>query len=239
MEKEYPFVSVVIVVKNGERFIRSALESVFAQHHQNFEVIVVDGRSDDNTLSIVDEYNCAQVIIQNNTGIADAYNIGIQAARAEFISFLSSDDLWLPEKLSAHIHFMVNHPDVLFTNSLVKFFLEPGDPIPADFRKELLVGSHPARIMENLVARRQVFERVGLFNTGLRTAEDVDWYSRAQDLHIPSFVIEKVLLKKRIHSSNSSMNAEMNNKNLMIVLQKAVQRKREARDQLYNSGWQR
>lgn len=236
MEKERPLVSVVIVVKNGERFIRNALESVFAQHYQNFEVIVVDGRSDDHTLSIVHEYNPAQVIIQNDTGIADAYNVGIQAARAEFISFLSSDDIWLPEKLSSQIHFMLNHPDVLFTNSLVEFFLEPGDPIPADFRKELLVGSHPARIMENLVARRQVFEKVGLFNTDLRTAEDVDWYSRAHYLHISSFTIEKVLLKKRIHNSNSSINAEMNNKNLMIVLQKAIQRKREARDQIYNWG---
>lgn len=222
--------SVIIVVKNGERFIRSALESVFAQDYQNFEVIVVDGRSEDKTLSIVREFNPVHIIIQNDTGIADAYNLGVQSAIGEFISFLSSDDIWLPGKISTHIQYMMNHPEILFTNSLVEFFPEPGEDIPADFRKELLIGSHPARIMENLVARRQVFEKLGLFNPELRTAEDVDWYSRAQDLKIPSYILEKVLLRKRIHNSNASMNAEMNNKNLMIVLRKALHRKKVSSD---------
>jgi len=80
--------------------------------------------------------------------------------------------------------------------------------------------------METLVARKTVFEKVGYFNNALHTAEDVDWYSRAADMKIPSMMLPEVLLNKRIHGSNISMEIEKNNSNLMLALRDAVKRKK-------------
>lgn len=226
MTEKLPFVSVIMVVKNGEQYVRDALESIYNQDYPEFEVIVVDGRSEDNTISIVNEYNPDKIIIQNGEGISDAYNTGIQAANAEYLSFLSSDDLWMHDKLKSQIEYMINHQKVMFTNSLIEYFLEPGSGIPIGFRRNLLGRPHPARIMENFVVKKEVFKKVGFFNSDLSTAEDVDWFSRAQHLNIQNYIVEKVLLKKRIHGKNISLDAEKNSKNLIKVLRKAVQRKR-------------
>jgi glycosyltransferase involved in cell wall biosynthesis len=226
MSEKLPLVSVIMVVKNGERYVKEALASIYNQKYPLFEVIIVDGKSEDNTLSIVNEFEPDKIIIQTGKGISDAYNQGIQAAKAEFVSFLSSDDIWVPEKLDNQIKYMLNHKDVMYTNSLIEYFLEPGSDIPAGFRKNLLGRPHPAKIMENFVAKKEVFDKVGFFNLDLSTAEDVDWFSRAQDMNIVNHTLKKVLLKKRIHGKNISLEVDKNNKNLMLVLRKAVQRKR-------------
>ena len=70
------------------------------------------------------------------------------------------------------------------------------------------------------------FKKVGKFDTGLNTAEDVDWYSRANDLQIPMAIIPKVLLHKRIHGRNISLNVNENNQNLLKALRQSVLRKK-------------
>lgn len=225
MTEKLPLVSVIVAVKNGERFIRESLQSVYDQNYPAIEVIVVDGRSTDNTLSIVNEFEHHKIIHQEEAGISDAYNIGIKAAKADYVSFISSDDIWMRDKLITQISYLMNHHEVMFTNSYIKYFLDSGSEIPYGFRKKLFDGVHPARIMENFVAKKKVFECVGYFKKDLSTAEDVDWFSRAHHLNIPSHVIPKVLLKKRIHNRNTSMNVLVNNKNLLKVLRSSVHRK--------------
>ncbi|MCP4296667.1 MAG: hypothetical protein GY786_13770 [Proteobacteria bacterium] len=119
---------------------------------------------------------------------------------------------------------MQEHPEIQYANTRIAYFLEPGSGTPAGFRKEWLQGSHPARIMETLVARKEVFEKVGFFNTSLSTAEDVDWYSRASGLKIPAFMLPQVLLRKRVHDRNASMEVDKNNQNLLKALREAVKR---------------
>ncbi len=80
--------------------------------------------------------------------------------------------------------------------------------------------------METLVARKSVFEKVGKFDTGLNIAGDVDWYSRANDLQIPMAIIPRVLLHKRIHGTNISLNVDANNQNLLKALRQSVHRKK-------------
>jgi glycosyltransferase involved in cell wall biosynthesis len=216
-----------MIVQNGERFIRQALDSIFEQSYSPLEIIVVHGESQDKTLDIISEYPDITLIQQKGKGVSDAYNTGIKAARADFVSFLSYDDIWTPDKLSSQMHYMLLHSDIMFTNCLTRYFLEPGIEIPEGIRKQWLTGTHPARIMETLVARKKVFELVGYFNPSLRTAEDVDWYSRASDLKIPTWMLPEALLRKRIHGKNTSMQLEQNNKNLLTALREAVMRKKQ------------
>lgn len=221
-----PMVSVIIAVRNGERFLRSAIGSVLAQTYRPFEIVVIDGHSQDQTAAIARSLPEVRVVPQVNRGVADAYNLGIESAKADFVAFLSHDDLWTSDKLSVQMSHLIAHPGIAYTIARVKFFLEDKNSIPAGFRPELLEGDHVGRIMETLVARKPVFELVGNFDTSLSTAEDVDWYSRAADRGVPMAVMPNVLLHKRVHDANLSINTLTNNQNLLKALRKSIRRKR-------------
>lgn len=226
MGNKYPVVGVIIIVKNGQRFIRSALESVFNQDYRPIKVVVVDGGSEDNTLQIVRDFKGVKIVNQVGTGIYDAFNVGIKVCNTTFIGLLSSDDLWMPKKLSLQVSFMMENPKLLFTNTNFKYFIEPGIEKPSGIRKEWLEGSQSGRIPEALVARKKVFDIVGYFNNKYSSAEDLDWYSRAKDQNVSSYMMNKVLLKKRLHDKNISMAIDTNNKNLLKILRRSVQRKK-------------
>lgn len=89
-----PLVSVIIAVKNGERYLTSAIKSALAQEGSwPIEIIVVDGQSNDRTFQIAQSFGLVRFIRQVNKGVSDAYNVGIDAAKGEFLAFLSHDDL--------------------------------------------------------------------------------------------------------------------------------------------------
>jgi hypothetical protein len=84
--------------------------------------------------------------------------------------------------------------------------------------------------MGTLVVRKTVFDQIGLFDTTFKTAEDVDWFSRANDRQIAMAVLPQVLLHKRVHDKNISLNADKNNVNLLKALRQSVQRKKQTTD---------
>ena len=223
-----PLVSVVMAVRNGERFLRAAIESVLAQQWQPLEIVLVDGHSTDRTAEIAREYSAVRYIAQNDRGVAEAYNVGIAAAEGEFIAFLSHDDLWTPDKLSSQMAYLIDHPEARYVVGQVKFFLEPGYAIPPGFRPQLLEAELVAYIMETLLARRSVFARVGSFDQQLTSGEDVDRFSRAKDQKVVHGIIERVLVHKRVHDANVSLTDSATNQILLKVLRQSIARKRGA-----------
>jgi len=219
-------VSVIVAVKNGEAFLAAALTSILAQDYRPLEIIVVDGHSKDSTAQIAQSFEFVRCFIQNQQGIADAYNQGIAAAAGDLIAFLSHDDVWLPSKLSSQVRLLVEQPEIQYTNTLMKYFLEPGHSIPRGFKTDLLQGAHTGRIMETLVARKSVFDIVGGFDGDMALAEDADWYARANDLKIPMAVIPAILLHKRIHNRNASADAATSNHELLKALKRSIARKK-------------
>jgi len=114
-------VSVVIPAFNRAWIIREALQSVFAQTFQDFEALVIDDGSTDNTAQVIarfDDPRLRYVRHEVNRGCSGAYNTGIREARGEYISFLDSDDLWNPEKLAKDVDFLARHSeaDAVFTD---------------------------------------------------------------------------------------------------------------------------
>jgi glycosyltransferase involved in cell wall biosynthesis len=218
-----PLVSVIVAVRNGERYLADALQSIFAQDYHPFEVIVVDGQSTDNTAAIAKSFQSVRYLSQMGQGIADAYNTGIDAAQGDFIAFLSHDDLWTPNKLSVQMDFMLCHPEIQYTIAKAKFFLEKGHSIPPTFKSELLKGEHVARIMETLVVRKTLFDQIGKFDPELTVAEDVDWYARTNDHNVQMSIIPTVLLYKRVHNTNISLNTS--NQYLLKALRRSIKRK--------------
>ncbi len=221
-----PLVSVIVAVRNGERFLGSALASIEAQDHRPIEVLVVDGRSTDRTVEIAGSFPDVRVVTQRGRGVADAYNTGVAEARGPLVAFLSHDDLWAPGKLACQVEHLAEHPEVMLTVGLVRFFLEPGCVCPRGFRPELLEGEHVGRIMETLVGRREAFERVGPFDPGLPFGEDVDWFARAADLGLPLSVIPRLLLSKRVHGANLSIDPDRSGRILLDLMRRSIARKR-------------
>jgi len=220
-------VTVIIAVRNGERFLADALRSVERQTAPPCEILVIDGHSTDDTTRIANSLPGVAVHEQDGSGIPNAYNCGIRLARGALIAFLSHDDMWTPDKLAVQTNYLRDHPEAMYCIARAKFFLDPGCSVPPSFRPALLEGDHVARIMETLVARREMFDIVGGFDEALRVAEDVDWYARVADAGYPVNVVEKVLLHKRVHGVNSSLTAATHNRNLLTALRASAARKRD------------
>jgi len=111
-----------------------------------------------------------------------------------------------------------------FTVGMVEHFLAGSSP-PPGFRQDLLDGPVPGLIMEALVARKSVFDRVGLFDTSFAVAEDTDWFARAKDAGVTMKVLPDILVRKRVHENNSSLNTANINHLLLRALRSSIDRK--------------
>ena len=120
-------VSVITPTFNDELFIKDTIESILSQTHKNVEVIVVDDCSTDNTLNIINSFNDSRIkLIRNTTNQGAAYsrNLAISKASGDYIAFLDGDDLWMKDKLSKQLQFMLENN---YTFSYTKYSVMNGD----------------------------------------------------------------------------------------------------------------
>ena len=205
MEKtgKNPLVSVISPTYNRGWIVKEAIDSVLAQDYVNFELIVVDDGSTDNTHDILDSYqNNILVLRQNNKGVSAARNRGLAAASGHFIAFLDSDDTWLPQKLSRQVDFFQSNPDALIcqteeiwirNNVRVNPKKRHKKPSGMIFEPSLsLCLVSPSAVM----IKKNLFEEVGLFDETLPACEDYDLWLRISCRH-PVHLIDTPLIIKR------------------------------------------
>lgn len=128
--KHQPLISVITPSYNSEKFIGETIESVLNQTYRNWEMVIVDDCSTDNTVSIVEKYTelddrIKLFILEENSGSAIARNTAMEHANGQYIAFLDSDDLWLPEKLDKQLDFM-RERNVAFSFTKYVRILEDG-----------------------------------------------------------------------------------------------------------------
>ena len=107
--KQPPLVSVIIPVHNGARYIDSTIHSVLGQTFSDFELIIVDDYSEDQTLKVISEFSSDKILtvyLDHKSGMAEARNAGVKKASGRYICFLNARDMWQPEKLEIQIEFM-------------------------------------------------------------------------------------------------------------------------------------
>lgn len=180
-------ISVIIPTYNRADRVRLALESVLAQTDQNWELVIIDDGSTDDTQAMVQSFDheCIRYIWQENKGVAAARNRGIVESEGKFIAFLDSDDRWEPEKLRAQRSFFEANPDVHICQTEEKWIRNGCRVNPKDkhakpsgwiFKESLdLCLVSPSAVM----MRRDAFDRVGLFDEKLPACEDYDLWLRA------------------------------------------------------------
>src|SRR5215212_8886473 len=124
-----PLVSVVIPCYNQAHFLGEAIESVLAQSHPNFEIIVVDDGSPDDTSEVAARYPGVRLVRQENQGLSGARNAGLARSEGEYVVFLDSDDRLLPEALEAHLEHLETRPECAFVSGYYKLMADDGSPL--------------------------------------------------------------------------------------------------------------
>lgn len=204
MSSDQPLISVILPVKDRASFLPEAIDSVLEQGYPRLQLIVIDGHSADRSIEIARSYPEVVCVEQEGTGLADAWNLGLDLSNGELIAFLDSDDRWTAGKLDAQVELLAGRPEVAGAIGFAEFFLTPGQAPPSGMRPRLLEGEHVAQIPGALLVRREVFESVGRFDTSYKVAIDVDWFARVKDAGLELPPVPRVVLEKRFHSSNLS-----------------------------------
>ena len=223
-----PLVSIIIPTYNHAHFLRKALDSVVNQTFTNWEAIVVNNFSEDNTIEVVASYDDPRIRLVNfaNNGIIGAArNYGLSLTEAPLIAFLDSDDFWYPEKLElcldklAFGYDLVCHSEIWAGPGERRRTMHYGPEVRATYESLLLEGNCIST--SAVMVRRVWLDRTSAFSTKAEfvTAEDYDlWLKLAREGARIGFV-EKVLGEYRIHDTNQSGPALRNMKAVMSVFE--------------------
>jgi glycosyltransferase involved in cell wall biosynthesis len=201
-----PLISCIVPVFNGERYLRQALDSIFAQTYRPLEVVVVDDGSTDATAVIVASFgDRLRYLRQDNQGPPVARNLGIRAAKGEYVAFLDADDLWHPEKLQRQIKRFEARPELGYCVTYCQNFWIPDLQAEAEkYREHRVAQPLPGYVTQTLFARAAVFDSVGLFNVALAHGDSTEWFLRAAQKGTVMELLPDVLSYRRLHSENRS-----------------------------------
>lgn len=227
-----PRVSVVIPSYNGDRYLSQAIDSVLSQTYSNYEIVIVDDGSTDNTSNIIQHYidthqnpSLIRYILQSNQGVAAARNRGIQEARGELIALLDQDDVFLPEKLAHQVDCFDANPRVAIVNSGWRLIdqnnhnisdIEPWHNLP-DLTLETWITRTPI-LPSSLMFRRECWEAVGGFNSRFNGVDDVDFIWRLGLQGYSAIWLPEITVNYRQHEQTVSNQKARERANLILSL---------------------
>ena len=179
-----PRVSIIIPTYNCDQFLGRAIDSALSQSYTDYEVLVVDDGSTDDTPNVVAPYGQRiRYFHQGNRGVSAARNLALSHATGEFVAYLDADDMWYPEKLATQVAFLDIHQDCGLVHTEVSVIDEDDKIIHVHFNQEtkrsvphgvclndLLRRCHIQTL--TVLERRQCLDRAGLFDERLPIAQD-------------------------------------------------------------------
>src|SRR5690554_967859 len=214
LQNPNPLISVVIPTYNRADFLKEAIDSVLAQTYPNFEILVVDDGSTDNTRDILKEYSQEprfRYFYQKNQGQSVARNYALSEARGDFVCFLDSDNRWLPYKLEVSLQAFRDHPDVSIVYGDIITINEKGQEVSRQNMRRYSGRITPYLFQDNCVSmntsmtRRQCFNEMGGLEVGRRAADDYELWlrfsARYKFLYIREFLAEYRVMENQISSN--------------------------------------
>jgi glycosyltransferase involved in cell wall biosynthesis len=221
-------ISCIVPVHNGAAFIDQAIESILAQTHRRFEVLVVDDGSSDDTPAIVRRFgDRVRCLRQPHAGPVAARNLGLASTTCEHVAFLDADDLWHPRKLDRQIARLHATPSALICVAHVREFAAAHLPAGMPDEPEPASGGVAGYVSGAMLARRCAFERLGPFDGRMRHAADLDWFVRAREHGLGIAVVGEVLVYRRLHGSSlSRREADQSRREHLRVIRETLRRRR-------------
>ena len=202
-ESGQPFFSVLVPTYNQANYLSEALDSLINQTYDDWEAIVVNDGSADDTLEVMACYaakdNRIRTFHKQNGGVASALNKGLQNARGQWICWLSSDDFFEPDKLRIHLQAMKLRPDIKFFHTHYFALLEEkGLKVPVNLDLDWFIPPVEFEVLKffeinyfngiTIAIRREVFDRVGCFDERYPNAQDFDMWLRISARYRSLFV---------------------------------------------------
>ena len=188
MNTHHPAVSIVLPVYNCPEYVGEAIESMLAQAFLDYEMIVIDDGSQDDTLSVVKRYSDPRirVLTQANRGLAGTLNRGIGLARGRYVARQDQDDVSMPERLAKQVGFLDSHPECGLVGTWAEIWqdrarTDRAHRHPADnssLKYELLLNN--PFVHSSVMIRKSALDRVGAYSTdkGRQPPEDYELWSR-------------------------------------------------------------
>lgn len=197
-----PTVSVIIPTYNRRAWLQKALLSVLSQTYDDFEIVVIDDGSTDETSDLFENAPPkVRYFYQENQGVASARNLGIHHSRGTWLAFLDSDDCWLPQKLKVQMKFHRNHEDFKISQTEEIWIRNGVEVNPMKKHKKpsgwIFEPSLSLCLVSpsSVLVSREVFNQVGFFDETFPVCEDYELWLRVS-LFFPIGLVEKALVLK-------------------------------------------
>lgn len=226
-------ISVIIPVHNGDRYLAAAIDSVLAQSHPAFEIIVIDDGSIDHSSTIAQSYGASvRYEYQSQQGAGAARNRGVELAMGDFLAFLDADDLWASDKLALQVSAFELEPTLEAVFGQVQQFHCPD--LAQEVKKQIYC---PPQLMRGylpsaMLIKRESFLRVGWFETHLQIGEFVSWYARATEMGIQTHLLSDLIAFRRLHQTNTSRQRRQARTDFARLLKASIDRRKlSAREQ--------
>jgi glycosyltransferase involved in cell wall biosynthesis len=224
-----PLISVVIPVWNCERYLGEAIESVLGQTRAPEEILVIDDGSTDGSRDVAERFAPrVRYRHKDHGGIGETRNAGVLMAQGELIAFLDADDLWVEDKLERQRALFEANPGLDMVFGLVEQFYSP-EVFPEADKLEEPRQVYTGKLAGTMLIRKESFYRVGLFGTGWKLGEFVDWYARAVEKGLASEILDRIVLRRRIHGTNTVIRERASQADYLKVLKAALDRRRSGR----------
>ena len=217
---------------NRESFIENALKSLLKETHIELEIIVVDDGSSDNTCGIVKTLQTShphiKLINTSHGGVTKARNIGLKSVSkdARYVGFLDSDDLNVPHRLLRQSNILETSADIDFVIGLFKIFVKANEE-----SCEVIPGSKTMTIrgigVTNILFRKSVFDKIGLFDETLDSSEDADFVMRLMEAKVPYLLEDVPAILHRRHEHNKTNDTKKTRDSFIHALRKSIVRRRE------------
>lgn len=213
---ETPLISVIMAVKNGGNLIKESISSIQNQTYSNFELIIINDGSTDDTESVILEFakfdNRIKIYSQENQGLSKSLNRALSIARGELIARQDHDDLSMPTRFEMQVHFLRNHPGCALLGTAAEIWGMNGStgrfhdhPISPQVLKYSLIFNNPF-VHSSLVFHRSILQEVGLYSTdpGREPPEDYEFISRVARSYDVSNLPDRLIIYRETPGSISS-----------------------------------
>ena len=242
-----PKISVVMSVYNGEKYLREAIDSILNQTFKNYEFLIINDGSTDLSRKIILSYNDSRIrLVDNkkNIGLTLSLNKGLQLAEGEYFARVDVDDIATPRRLEKQMDFLNSNPEIGLVGSFGIKIDKVGQTIQKiilpvfdkKIRKELIKAN--VFIHGSVMARKEVFEKVGYYNEAFKYVQDYELWGRiAQEYKLHN--LPEALLIRRETKDSLSSNPEIMQERVLLSIkaQLSVMKRLHAPFYTYFSLW--